>query len=437
MYRLAMMMVALCLGGGCTHSVHAGPSPERASGVESAAESVPRKLAAPVTALTSALAGCSSQIPKRLPRHVFVIMLENEDYDQTFGKSEPPLEFKELMKDGELLSEYYGIGHNSLDNYIALISGQAPNPATQGDCPYFAKFLDMEHETEIKNHIVLKMKDHFGLLPQGESDDGQAPDYGQAIGVGCVYPERVMTIANQLQSRSTPLQWRAYMEDMPDRCRHPAIGEKDDTRAGPYVVRHNPFAYFDSLLKDGSCKKSDRPLGSTNPAKPGLARDLAKEPPPAFVFISPNLCSDGHNDCGQGKLNQVSTFLRAWVPVIKQSAAYQDDGMIIITFDEAEVSSKVSGAALKKNKAASTRCCDELPGPFAEHPGIFGDGGGKVGALILSPLVESGKKNNHPFNHYALLRSVEDMFQLDHLGFAQPTDLKTFQECDVFKPDES
>ena len=78
-----------------------------------------------------------------------------------------------------------------------------------------------------------------------------------------------------------------------------------------------------------------------------------------------------------------------------------------------------------------------MPKPFAEHPGIFGDGGGKVGALVLSPLVEPGKKNNHPFNHYSLLRSVEDMFQLDHLGFAQPTDLKTFQECDVFKADES
>jgi hypothetical protein len=437
MYRLAMMMVALSLGCGCAHSVHAGPSQDPASSVESAAESAPSKLAAPVTALASALVGCNSRIPTRLPRHVFVIMLENEDYDNTFGDSVPPSPLKELAKQGELLSEYYGIGHNSLDNYIALISGQAPNPATQGDCPYFAKFLDMEHATEIKNHVALKMKDHFASLLHHQSDDNEAPDYGQAIGVGCVYPERVMTIANQLQSRSTPLQWRAYMEDMPERCRHPEIGKEDDTRAGPYAVRHNPFAYFDSLLKDGSCKRYDRPLGAIDPAKPGLAHDLAKEAPPAFVFISPNLCNDGHNECGQGKLNQVSAFLRSWVPVIQRSAAYKDDGMIIITFDEAEVSSQVSRAALEKNKAASKSCCDEPPGPFAEHPGIFGPGGGKVGALILSPLVEAGKTNKHEFNHYSLLKSVEDMFQLDHLGFAQPTDLKTFQECDVFKADES
>ena len=36
-----------------------------------------------------------------------------------------------LTKKGQLLTNYYAIGHFSLDNYIAMISGQSPNPDTQ------------------------------------------------------------------------------------------------------------------------------------------------------------------------------------------------------------------------------------------------------------------------------------------------------------------
>ena len=41
---------------------------------------------------------------------------------------------------GQLLDNYYGIAHNSLPNYIAQISGQGPNPQTQGDCQVYTDF---------------------------------------------------------------------------------------------------------------------------------------------------------------------------------------------------------------------------------------------------------------------------------------------------------
>ena len=56
-------------------------------------------------------------------RHVFTIVLENKSYDETFGPNSPaPYLSKQLTAQGELLTNYYGIGHNSLDNYIALMS---------------------------------------------------------------------------------------------------------------------------------------------------------------------------------------------------------------------------------------------------------------------------------------------------------------------------
>src|SRR5947207_543058 len=77
----------------------------------------------------------SFPVPIRIG-HVFVIVLENEDYDSTFAASPPPSPYlaTTLPAQGRLLTQYYGIGHYSLDNYIAMVSGQAPNTATQADC---------------------------------------------------------------------------------------------------------------------------------------------------------------------------------------------------------------------------------------------------------------------------------------------------------------
>src|SRR5207248_10393635 len=110
-------------------------------------------------------------------KHVCVILLENKDYAVTFGANRPPpYRAKALTAKGQLLDQYYGIGHFSLDNYIAMLSGQAPNVETQADCQIFAEFLP--------------------ALP--------GPD-GQSIGQGCVYPASVKTLADQLSAKG--LTW--------------------------------------------------------------------------------------------------------------------------------------------------------------------------------------------------------------------------------------
>src|SRR5689334_11134434 len=74
-------------------------------------------------------------------RHVFTIVLENHSFDEAFGpNSLAPYLSKQLTSQGALLTNYYAIGHNSLPNYIALISGQGPNVVTQADCPVYVDF---------------------------------------------------------------------------------------------------------------------------------------------------------------------------------------------------------------------------------------------------------------------------------------------------------
>jgi hypothetical protein len=105
------------------------------------------------------------------------------------------------------------------------------------------------------------------------------------------------------------------------------------------------------------------------------------------------------------------------VPKILASPAYRSSGLLVITFDEAEASG---------GDADASACCHTPPAPNSTKPGISGPGGGNVGALLLSPIIKAASTNATPYNHYALLCSVENLFGLSHLGFAGAPGLKCF-----------
>src|SRR5919204_224306 len=320
-------------------------------------------------------------------KHVFVIVLENKGFDTTFGPgSQAPYLAQTLTSQGELLTQYYGIGHASLDNYIAMVSGQAPAIVTQADCPFYTDFFP-----------------------------GAIGSDGQAIGQGCVYPATVKTVADQLAAKG--LTWRGYMEDMASNCQHPAFNSFDQTKTAPaasqYAARHNPFVYFHSLIDSGQCAANDVPLGQ-------LDSDLASAATaPNLAFITPDLCHDAHDsscaDGGPGGLPAANSFLETWVPKITGSPAWGEGSLLIVTFDEADTGDASS-------------CCGETPGPNSPNPGgtTQGNGGGRIGAVLLSQFVRPGSTNATPYNHYSLLRSIEDIFGLDHLGFAAKSDLQAF-----------
>ena len=343
------------------------------------------------------LLGISANATPPPIRHIFTIVLENKGYGQTFGPNSPaPYLSQQLTAQGELLANYYGIGHNSLPNYIALLSGQAPNLITQSDCQIYQDF--------VPSSIV------------------QVEANGQVAGQGCVFPAEGQTIADQLAAHR--FTWRGYMEDMSQPCLHPALNTQDQTQTAKsgdqYAARHNPFVYFHSIIDTPSCAANDVPLTQ-------LPDDLKHyATTPNYVFITPNLCHDGHDaPCVNGEpggLVSADAFLRQWVPQILNSSAYQRDGMLVILFDEAEFGA--SGAD-------TTACCNELPGPNSALPGIAGPGGGLVGAVVLSKFVRPGTVVTTPYNHYSLLRTIEDLFGLDHLGFAGQSGLTPFG-LDVF-----
>ena len=368
---------------------------------------------APAPALALALAlllacGASSAGAAYKPprvKHVWVIVLENQGYSATFGNpAADPYLAQTLPSQGALLEDYFATGHESNDNYISLVSGQPANAANQADCPIFSDFVG-------------------GSLGSG----------GIESGAGCVYPPEVQDIGSQLTAKR--LKWRAYMEDMgndPNReaaaCGHPVLNSSDETQkaeAGDgYATRHDPFVYFHALIDNqAECDKHVVALGSPTGAMPaaalkgehGLAFDLeAAVRTPRFSFITPNLCHDGHDfPCtdqtgGASALADIDAFLETWVPKITASQAYRENGLIEIVFDEA-------------GNSETEACCGETPGPGSPLPGITGPGGGRVGAVLLSPFIKAGTVSTVPYNHFSSLASWETLFAVPRLAEAATT----------------
>jgi hypothetical protein len=308
-------------------------------------------------------------------KHVFVITLAGRGFDAAFGpQSVAPYLSKELVPKGALLTEYRSLGTADLPDYLAMVGGQPPNDDTRAGCPTYKEVP-------------------FTATPTKS---------GEITAGGCVFPNTVTTIGDQLSSSRR--EWRGYIEDLekgPEgkaTCRRPASNAVDDTgKARPgdgYATRHNPFVYYHSLLDLGDCDALNGPLER-------LETDLqAVKTTPNYSFIAPNLCNDGTEspcvDGSPGGLPAADAFLAKWVPKILASPAYKADGLLIVTF---------------------------AGGP-ATDPGATE--GVRNGTLLLSRFAEAGTTVAAPYDPYSLLRSVQDVFALKPL--ARSADASSFAD---------
>ena len=169
------------------------------------------------------------------------------------------------------------------------------------------------------------------------------------------------------------------------------------------------------------------------------------ESTPRFMFVTPNLCNDGHDaSCAgptvhgtkdaqgrnAGGLVAADEWLQHWMPMILASPAYQDGTMLVVlTFDE-------SGLADARACAAQDQAACKAPsGPNVGSHGASEvlvkmkqqrppdadfayPGGGQIGALLFNKRhIEPGSVNERGhYNHYAALRSYEDLLGLTQGG---------------------
>jgi len=413
-------------------------------------------------------------LPTGKINHIMVIDLENTSFANAFGPDSKATWLNgTLVPKGQLIENYFGTSHVSQGNYIAQISGQSSTAAINNDC------LDL---ASLKTPpLVGGFTDISPATPTAD---------GQVIGDGCVFPNSVKTIGDQLDAvakkRHLTNPWRMYAEDMgndPTRdygtvdpmggttCAHPAIGGVDNSNSASatdqYATRHNGFMYFHSIIDNQkNCDARVVPLGVVATGKYGykdmfqghLYEDLKSvKTTPAFSFVSPNLCNDAHDaKCvgpdAEGMANNTNmvaadAWLKHWIPMIMASPAYTSGQMmVVVTFDESALSdsSALPGQPSGPNQNGNPGYSPIL-GMFKYQtaPTAAGTypGGGRMGALILnSKYVKAGVRNTTgQYNHYSALRSYEDLLGLTtgatdgfgHLGYAGQTGLVPFGK-DVF-----
>jgi phosphatidylinositol-3-phosphatase len=347
--------------------------------------------------------GGSSTKPPAV-KHVFVVMLSDQPYASVFGPSSQAHYLAGTLEHkGALLVRYYAVAHEQLANGVALISGQGPTPQTAQNCPTYEN-----------------------VTPGTVGVDEQV-----AATQGCVYPAATQTLAGQLTAKQ--LTWRAYLEGMDEpgaapgsaggACGHPALGAADPTStqtppAGQaYATWRNPFVYFHSLIDSPACASDDVGLK-------GLKSDLAStRSTPSFAYIVPDRCHDGNpTPCAPGApagMVAADGWLQKIVPVITGSKAYKENGLLVVTVDQAPSSGEF---------ADSSSCCGQprFPNLPASTTGLAPEGGGQVGALLLSPFVKP-TVSQEPYNHFSLLRTIEDLFGLSHLGYAGLSKVSSFE----------
>jgi hypothetical protein len=162
-------------------------------------------------------------------KHVWLIILENKSYDESFsGLNQNSYLWQTLPQQGALLTNYYGTGHFSMDNYISLVSGQSPSYDVQDDCSTAASMTNANAGIITSGTVGTKTDtdstaDAGGTFTKAPSTNASSSgNYGQLVahgGVdaplgsnGCAYPTDVPTLFNQLNAAG--VSWKGYAQDL-------------------------------------------------------------------------------------------------------------------------------------------------------------------------------------------------------------------------------
>ena len=233
--------------------------------------------------------------------------MENHSLEDVLGSPSAPY-LNSLAASGGLATDYSGVSHPSLPNYLAMIGGST-----------------------------------FGIGSDCTRCFVSAP-----------------SVADSLEAAGKT--WKAYQEGIPRPC---FVGS-----SGRYAQKHDPFIYFDGIRNDPARCGRIVPYDQ-------LASDFGGAGAPNLAFITPDLCSDAH-DCS---LATGDAWLAGQVPAILSSPAFTGSrSLLVVTFDEGE------------------------------------GGSDRVLTVFAGAGVKTGYRSSTRYDHYSLLRTVEDNWGLAPLA---------------------
>jgi phospholipase C len=299
--------------------------------------------------------------------HIFVIVEENKDYDEIMSGSNAPA-IQKLAKTYGSAAQMYGERHPSQPNYVSLVGG-----------------------------------DNFGI----SDDDGWPCVPGNPKNLPyCPNAKKPGYVAHNVdapnlgtQLLAKKLDWRAYLEDLPQ----PGSLAVTSAPPGFYAAKHTAFTNFKSTTDMSAADRAKRLVGFD-----ALHADLKSGNVPAFALVIPNLCNEMHgmppgknvpSDClfsSKGLIPRGDAEAGKLVAEIQASPLWKGPGntAIVITFDEND------GTVDHPNT-----CCVT---PDAHNPG-----GGHIATVVVTNHGPRGVSDPTPYDHYSLLRTIEDALRLD------------------------
>jgi phosphatidylinositol-3-phosphatase len=250
---------------------------------------------------------------------VVVIFMENEESSSIVGNmAGAPYISKTLIPSGTLFTNYYAVSHPSLPNYLALTVGNT--------C---------------------------------------GKDGTDTVTPLCAKP----SIWTQMSAAG--ITAREWAENESANCSYTSDG------TGQYAQRHDSYAMVADAEALPACGDLTTGTGSSSPGLAPLDAALASASPPAYSFVTPNVCDDMHS-C---PIRSGDSWLSANVPGLLRAGAD-----VIVTFDEGTSNT---------------------------------NGGGQVMTVEAGPGVAAGAKDGTLYTHYGLLAGIEKHFGLPLLANAR------------------
>ena len=343
--------------------------------------------------------------------HVFVLVLENHNSFTSFGSAgilDNPAapHIAALAKEYNFASNYNGVWHPSLPNYLAMITGDW-----------------------VGTDVVAMSHSYPAGSTVGVSDDDSpsaSTDYPVPPANASTHRWKVQlpSLAGQLVSHGK--DWRAYLQNLPETGTTLANWPGDSNTAKLYAVKHNPFPYVEEVQNDPAQFAKQVPMEQ-------LFSDIASGHAPALSYIVPDQCRDMHGlgnvlaPCGGVNNTDANDIKRGddetfWLvnAITGSRTWHKGRNALFVVFDEGNGPLTCNYNPDTKTDVASPNSL--LPGTDCYDPKNFND---KVVLIAITNYGVKGVVDNNFYSHYSLLKTIEAAFDLPFIGHAKDAGTKT------------
>jgi hypothetical protein len=349
--------------------------------------------------------------------HVFVIVLENHNSFDGFnskgiiGNPQAP-NITALWNKYNIATNYNGVWHPSLPNYLAMITGDWIG----------TDVVATPHSYPVGSTVGIS------------DDDSPSATNASGVTVSTDYPSpanpsthrwrvNLPSLAGQLVKAGK--EWRAYLQNIPEAGTTHANWPGDSNTAKLYAVKHNPFPYVAEIQNDPAQFAKQVPIEQ-------LFSDLGSGNVPAFSYIVPDQCRDMHgignplapcggpNDTDDIDVKRGDDETGWLVNGILGSRGWQSGrNALFIVFDEGN---GPLTCAYDPDSRTDTAPGSLLPGADCYAPGNFND---QIVLIAITNYGVRGVQDSRVQSHYSLLKTIEAAFGLPYLGHAADSTTKT------------